>query len=208
MLFKDGDRIIFTGDSVTDDHRRYPVGDGDGLGVGFVMLIDTMLSVDYPQYNFHCYNMGISGNTTRDLLARWDDINALNPDWVVIEIGVNDVWRQFDSPWKIEESVMPDEYRDNLNAIIKKTKAKIIIMSPYYLEPNKSDKMRARTDEYVEICKDVARRHNLPFIDLQAEFDKILKYRYPGYIAWDRVHPGRYGSLIIARAFMNFVKNI
>ncbi|MFN8378973.1 MAG: GDSL-type esterase/lipase family protein [Anaerolineae bacterium] len=43
-------------------------------------------------------NMGVGGNTVRDLAARWEsDVTALNPDWLSICIGINDVWRQFDA---------------------------------------------------------------------------------------------------------------
>lgn len=117
--------------------------------------------------------MGISGNTSRDLLARWDaDVNALDPDYVVVLIGINDVWRQFDSPARPEASVSPEDYEANLNAICDKTKAKLIFMTPYYLEPNKNDAMRKRTDEYASICKQIAEKRNIPVIDLQAAFEE------------------------------------
>lgn len=164
------------------------------------------MAVDYPELNLRVVNMGISGNTSRDLLARWDaDVNALDPDYVVVLIGINDVWRQFDSPARPEASVSPEDYEANLNAICDKTKAKLIFMTPYYLEPNKNDAMRKRTDEYASICKQIAEKRNIPVIDLQAAFEEILEYRYPAYITWDRVHPGRIGSMIIARAFLQKV---
>lgn len=204
MILTKNAKIVFAGDSVTDDGRKYPVGEGDGLGNGYVSLIDTFLAVDYPELNLHLVNMGIGGNTSRDLLARWEtDINALNPDYAVVLIGINDVWRQFDSPAIPKRAVLPDEYEKNLNKICDNTKANLIFMTPYYLETNEKDAMRKRTDEYATICKKVANDRNIPVIDLQAAFENILQYRYPAYITWDRVHPGRIGSMIIARAFLN-----
>lgn len=204
MLTK-GEKIIFAGDSVTDDGRTRPVGEGlwGALGNGFVRMTDTILNVDYPELYIRCVNMGISGNTSRDLLARWEsDITALNPDVVVLCIGFNDVWRQFDCPAQPDFSVSPEEYRSNLNAMAEKTTAKMIWMTPYYLEPNADDPMRKRMDEYGEICKEEAAKRGIPCIDLQAAFAEILKHRYPAYITWDRVHPGWTGSLIIARALL------
>ena len=64
--------------------------------------------------HIHCNNTnsGVSGNTSRDLLQRFDsDVVALNPDWVSICIGINDVWRQFDSPAIPDGQVMPEEIR-------------------------------------------------------------------------------------------------
>lgn len=81
LRFKDRERIVFAGDSVTDAGRAYPVGDGpNGLGNGFVRAVDTMLNAFYPQFMFDIINAGINGNTTRDLLERWDrDVMALKP---------------------------------------------------------------------------------------------------------------------------------
>ena len=204
MLIK-GEKIVFAGDSVTDDGRTRPVGEGlwGALGNGFVRMTDTILNVDYPELYIRCVNMGISGYTSRDLLARWEsDITALNPDVVVLCIGFNDVWRQFDCPAQPDFSVSPEEYRSNLNAMAEKTTAKMIWMTPYYLESNGNDPMRKRMDEYGEICKEEAANRGIPCIDLQAAFAEILKHRYPAYITWDRVHPGWTGSLIIARALL------
>lgn len=101
MIFQKNQTIVFIGDSVTDDDRARPVGEGlwEALGKGYVKLIDTFLQVDYPELNLRVINMGIGGNTSRDLVGRWDtDVTALDPDYVVVQIGINDVWRQFDSP--------------------------------------------------------------------------------------------------------------
>lgn len=205
MIFKKDDKIVFAGDSVTDDGRARPIGDGEQyeVGNGFVQMIAMYLAVDYPELNLRCINMGIGGNTSRDLLCRWDnDINALRPDWVVMMIGANDVWRQFDSPCRPERAVLPDEYRKNLGAIADRTKAKTIWLTPYYLEPNENDAMRATMDEYRAIMKEVAAERGIPVVDTQEAFAHILKYRYPAYITWDRVHPNKIGSMILARAFL------
>ena len=94
MLFKDGDRIIFAGDSVTDTGRENALGDGDyGLGNGYVRLVNTFLTAYYPEYRYDLVNMGVSGNNSRQLLERWDrDITALDPDVVFCMIGINDVF--------------------------------------------------------------------------------------------------------------------
>lgn len=205
MLFEKGQKIVFAGDSVTDDGRKRPIGEGmwEGTGKGFVRLIETFLTVDYPELLLRVVNMGNSGDTSAALSARWDsDVAALNPDWVVLCIGFNDVWRQFDSPAQPDYAVSPEGYRDNLNAMADKTDAKMIWMTPYYLEPNKNDHMRKRMDRYGTIMKEEAQKRNILCIDLQKAFENILKYRYPAFITWDRVHPGWVGSMIIARAFL------
>ena len=97
-------------------------------------------------------NSGISGDNSQMLLARWErDVRALDPQWVSICIGINDVWRQFDSPAIKEQTISPEEYRENVRKMILTEKPHvkgIFLMTPYYMEPNASDFMRARMDEY------------------------------------------------------------
>ena len=82
-----------------------------------------MLSTWYPEVYLRVTNSGVSGNTSRDLLQRFDsDVVSLNPDWVSICIGINDVWRQFDSPAIPDGQVMPEEYEANLEKMILSVK--------------------------------------------------------------------------------------
>ena len=101
MIFENNDRIVFAGDSVTDMGSVQPVGEGlfDNLGRSYVRVVENYLVTGYPELNIRITNSGISGNTSRDLLERFDrDVVSLKPDWVSICIGINDVWRQFDTP--------------------------------------------------------------------------------------------------------------
>ena len=75
-------------------------------------------------------------------------------------------------------------------------------MTPYYMEPNPADPMRARMDVYGAVCKKLAEKHGCRLVDLQAMFDQYFKYRHSTYIAWDRIHPNQVGATIIARAFL------
>ena len=209
MLFQNNDRIIFAGDSVTDTGRQGVLGDGKyGLGVGYVRLIDTLLSAYYPENKYDIVNMGVSGNTSSDLLARWDnDVIALNPDVVFCMIGINDLWRQFDCLTKPYTHVLPDKYASNLQQICDKSKnfRNFVFLSPFFMEDNKQDAMRKMTDEYIGIMKEVADKNKVPFVNIQEEFDKFLKYRSGISISWDRVHPGYIGAMIIARAILRFI---
>src|SRR5438128_704275 len=109
------------GDSITDSDRARPVGEGlfSAQGRGYVSYVDALLNAVYPQHRIRVVNMGISGNTVRDLKARWEtDVLALQPDWLSIMIGDNDVWRQFDMPWQKEVHVLPEEYEATLAELV------------------------------------------------------------------------------------------
>ena len=106
---------VMIGDSITDCDRARPIGEGGMMRWARVAsLVDALLKtactepaeVAVPTTNIRIINMGISGNTVRDLQARWQtDVLDLQPDWLSIMIGINDVWRQFDSPLQRERQV-------------------------------------------------------------------------------------------------------
>ena len=208
MIFENNDRIVFAGDSVTDMDSTNPVGEGlfDSLGKGYVRLLESFLSGFYPEVNLRITNSGISGNSSRDLLARFDrDVVELNPDWVSICIGINDVWRQFDTPGILDWAVSPEEYEKNVEEMILRVKDKvkgIFILSPYIIEANREDMMRKRMDEYVAICEKLAKKHNCIFVDFQKMYEDYCKIRHSCYIAWDRIHPNQVGSALMAREFL------
>ena len=208
MIFEDLDRIVFAGDSVTDMGSTQPVGEGlfDSVGRSYVRVIENMLSAYYPEVRVRVTNSGVSGNTTRSLLARWErDVLNLKPQWVSICIGINDVWRQFDSPSNPDSAVMPDEYEANLRVMLDSLRGEVkgvFLITPYYMEPNRTDWMRARMDEYGAICRRLADEYGCIFVDAQAAFDRYFRFRHSGAIAWDRVHPNQVGATVIAREFL------
>ncbi len=208
MIFENGDRIVFAGDSVTDMDSARPVGEGlfENLGRGYVRIVENLLTAVYPEISLRISNSGISGNTSRDLLVRFDrDVVDLKPDWVSICIGINDVWRQFDAPAFYDWQVLPDEYKRNLEEMILRIKDDVkgvFILSPYYMEPNREDMMRAKMDEYVAICRHLAEKYGCVFVDFQKMFEDYFKIRHSSCIAWDRVHPNQVGSTLMAREFL------
>lgn len=210
MIFENMDRIVFAGDSVTDMGSICPIGEdpfGTGLGNGYVREVNSLLAVFYPELVLRVTNVGISGNTSRDLRERWErDVVSLRPQWISICIGINDVWRQFDAPGIPEYAVTPEAYEKNVEEMLLSAKAiakGVFLMSPYIMEPLKEDRMRARMDEYGAICARLADKHGVPFIDLQAMFDRYFVYRHSAYIAWDRIHPNQVGAMLIAREFLS-----
>lgn len=208
MLFENLDRIVFAGDSVTDMGRERPLSEGlfDNLGRGYVRVIENMLVSWYPERMIRITNAGNSGNTSRDLLERFDtDVVALKPDWVSICIGINDVWRQFDCPAMPDYHVLPEEYRSNVEKMIVAVKDHvkgIFLCTPYYMEPNKEDAMRSRMEEYVQICRELAVQHECILVDFQQMYDKYCSIRHSSCFAWDRVHPNQMGATMMAKVFL------
>lgn len=145
----------------------------------------------------------------RDLAARWQrDVLDLRPDWLSVMIGINDVWRQFDNPRRPEIHVGPEEYEATLEELLARAVPvvkNVVLMTPFYIEPNGNDPMRAQMDRYGRIVGKLAEKHHTVFVDTQAAFDAVLTTYYPAALAWDRVHPGQIGHMVLARAFLNAV---
>ena len=199
--------LVLIGDSVTDCNRARPVGDGspDALGDGYVAEINALLLAAYPTRAIRITNMGISGNTVRDLVARWEtDVLALKPDWLSVMIGINDVWRHFDA-LRQSEAVPPEEFARTYGALLARTRPQLrglVLMTPYYLEPRKSDPMRRRMDDFGGIVRQLAATHGATLVDTQAAFDRVLAHHPSAALSADRVHPNRSGHIILACAFL------
>jgi lysophospholipase L1-like esterase len=204
-------KLLMIGDSITDCGRARPVGEGrnDELGRGYVAIVDAMLNALYPEAAIRTINVGSSGNTVRDLKDRWQsDVIDLKPDWLSIMIGINDVWRQFDAPKRTELHVYPEEYETTLRTLVKQTRPLVkglVLMTPFYIEPSATDAMRAKMDQYGLMVKKIAGESDAIFVDTQAAFNTALKHQYAGNLAWDRVHPGMTGHMILALAFLRGV---
>ena len=211
MLFEKGQTILFIGDSISDYERKRPVGEGlfDAWGKSYVANAASLMSCMYPELGLRIINMGISGNQVRDLDTRWQtDVMDHHPDWVSVLIGINDVWRQFDCPAQKEQHVPLDEYEATYEKLIEQTLPHVkgmILMTPYFMEPNKLDPMRARMDEYGAVVRRLAQKHGLVFVDLQAAWDELFRHMHPCNIAWDRIHPNQTGCMYIAKQFLKAV---
>lgn len=208
MILEKYDKLLFMGDSITDCERARPIGEGlwAGVGNGYVRCVDTLLSVLYPELFIHVVNMGQNGATSADIVDLWEDsVMKLSPDHVVLLVGGNDVWRQFDTPTDRAGHIMPEAYGENLRTVIRRTLPNVksmILMEPYFIESNENDALKIRMKEYAGVARETAAEFGLQFIELQREFDEYLTHRHPNALSWDRVHPGWVGSMIIARKFL------
>lgn len=202
-------KLVMIGDSITDAGRNRPVAEGlfDPLGRGYSCLVNALVGATYPELGIRIVNMGCSGNTVRDLKARWQtDVFDLKPDWVSIMIGINDVWRQYDSPLQPEWAVPIAEYENTLRELVKSTRPRVtglILITPYFIESNRKDAMRITMDRYGAVVRKIAREQRTVLVDAQAAFDKALKIHHPATLAWDRIHPNQVGHMILAKAFLD-----
>jgi lysophospholipase L1-like esterase len=205
VIFEHGQRIVFIGDSITDSGRRdfaAPYGDG------YMNLVRSFVTASRPDLGLQWTNTGINGDTVRDLARRWDDdAIAEQPDWLSVMVGINDVWRAFDgSP---ELAVPIDEYEDTLRTLLQKaqtaTGCRLILATPYLIEPDRAEPQRAESDRYRQVMLRLADEFGAIGIDTQAAFDQVLEHTPPTAWADDRVHPNLPGHAILAQLYLRAV---
>ena len=205
--FKANQTLLFVGDSITDCGRERPVGQRwNSLGEGYVSFVDSILGAVIPGTTITVLNTGVSGNRVTDLEARWQsDVLDLEPNWLSVMIGINDVWRQFDSEPGAEQ-VEPEQYELVYRSLLAKTRSQLdglVLMTPYFLETNREDPMRLKMDAYGTITKKLAVEFDAISVDTQAAFDYYLAHQPTESLCADRVHPNGLGHMILARAFLN-----
>ncbi len=110
-----GDTLVFLGDSITDF--------GAKRSHGYPNLVVKGLAANGIVVTWH--GAGIAGNTSADMLRRFDDdVVARKPDVVTISAGVNDVWFN---------KATYEGFCENERAMVAKAKAggaRVVLLSP------------------------------------------------------------------------------
>lgn len=206
--------ILFQGDSITDAGRVKEPGKEANKGYGYANMVAGEIGANEP-YKYKFLNRGISGNRVVDLFARMrQDMINLNPDYMSILIGVNDVWHEYTSQngvsaerYELVYSLMIEELQRDLPNL------KIMILEPFVLPGSATE----NTDEHparwgyfsrevplrAAAAKRVAQKYNLPFVPLQEMFNQAnADAPAPGYWLRDGVHPTQAGHTLIKRAWI------
>jgi uncharacterized protein (DUF952 family) len=202
IVFSKGQRILFIGDSITDAGRRMTAVP---YGNGYVGMARALLLARYPELDLQIVNRGVGGDTIRNLEGRWPaDVIDIEPDWVSIKIGINDVWRQVEG--RQADGVPLAEFEETYDRLLEltreRTAARLILVEPYVIEPNRSDRFRALIDGYIDAVHTMADRHCALLARTQAAFDEVLTHQPPSFWAADRVHPDAPGHAVIAREWL------
>ena len=206
MIFEQGQRIVFIGDSITDCGRR----DANApYGNGYMSLVHAFVTARHPELDLSWENRGIGGNTVKDLEARWDeDVIALNPDWLSIKIGINDVWRRY-KEGREHEAVSDADYETTLRALIQRavdqTGCKLIVAEPYVIEKDRDNSQRTDTERIAGIARKVANEFGAIVVRTQEAFDTALQHSEPEDWSHDRIHPNLAGHAIIAQAYLRAI---
>lgn len=195
--------IVFIGDSITDAGRREPAY--SPLGYGYVHFAANQLFAKHPELNLNIINTGISGNTIRDLDARWKtDCLDLKPDILSILIGINDVWRQHGG--MLDEAVLLNEYKSTYERLLSQTKEKyncrLVLMEPFMFCDNTHDPMFNALKEYIKTVNELAKKFDAVLVPLQQAINNKIKQVPPHRWSDDMVHPYLWAHAWIAQRWL------
>ena len=200
-------KILFQGDSITDWGRDR--NDIHNLGNGYPKYAAKFLAEKYTDIDFEFIDLGISGNQTKDLVARLDtDFIDIQPDIVSILIGINDTWHHAEQKDWIPNEVFEERYRTVLTAIKEKTNAKIMMMEPFLIPTEDKAFFREDLAPKIEIIRKLARE----FADIYLPTDGLLASAFIGddplSYAADGVHPTAKGAEFIGMLYCEYISDI
>jgi acyl-CoA thioesterase-1 len=104
LPFQVGSTVLAVGDSFTDDWQSW------------VEILRQLLEQRRPDLGVRLVNGGLSAHTTAMVLRRWPGaVAAVRPDWIICQLGANDVTRVGPPPAKCQVSL--DESVANLREL-------------------------------------------------------------------------------------------
>jgi lysophospholipase L1-like esterase len=205
FALRDGDRVVFYGDSITQDG-------------GYARFVEEYVRTRFPRWNVRFYNAGVGGDTVRGGWAGTIDVRlerdviALRPTVVTIMLGMNDGgYRRFD-PTTL--AAFGDGYR----ALVAKLRQALPGVRLTFIRSSPFDDV-ARPPQFLPGYDDALRRLGC-YVTMLGEKEKatVADFREPlnaGIAAVlernpdlarqmipDRVHPGPAGHLVMGATLL------
>lgn len=166
-------------------------GTGDSNG-GFLKRLELTLNRDSKKFNV--VNLGIGGDTTREMLARIGEAGNYKPSCSIVLLGCNDLPREGDRMPERRTSL--HEYEQNLKVIFQKLRCeRSIFLTSFYVNEIKEDLFV----QYMEAAKRLAVGYEI--WDLFQDSRSLL----PGYLASDFAHFNEAGHQYICENLLKIL---
>lgn len=197
---KDGFRILFLGDSITDIkfNRRFSYK----IHGSKVYALQVAKELNKKYKNLEFFYKGVASDRTYhvyDQLTK--DCISLNPDIIIMLIGVNDAWEHY----------VPEQYppllrpmKPHMSEIYRRLNCELdgvqlLVLLPFMIDSMPEKKPFHKVlNEYREILADMAAENNAQIVDLQQMFNIAQTKVSPSKLAVDGIHPTNLGHKLIA----------
>lgn len=204
FVWQAGQKIVLTGDSITDCGRRDAQAP---YGGGYVRQTIDLITARYPARELQFVNTGISGNCVDDLQGRWQvDVLDHQPDWVTIMIGINDLHRTLNDVRHLPPEVYEPRYRDILDQV-KAAGAKLVLIDPFYMSlrhgaDHPEAEVLRRLEGYLAVVDKLAADYDALHVKTQDAWLKVLRHVPQEHWCQEPVHPNVHGHLVLANALL------
>jgi acyl-CoA thioesterase I len=208
ILVKEGEKVAFLGDSITQA--------GWGNPNGYVKLVVSGLAANGIKID--PVPAGISGHKSNQMLERLDrDVLSKKPQWMTLSCGVNDVWHgangvPLDEASANARPVNPAKdgeppkgtFKENIIALVDKATAagvKVVILTATVIHEKLDNEENARLAGYNDFLRGVAKEKNLRLADVNAMFQaRIKEVNQPDkkVLTRDGVHMNPEGDRVLA----------
>lgn len=235
MRIHDGQTVAFLGDSITQHLAAVsdwmetqtdgipPVGSSVVVdrheNRGWTSLLAGHLHLAYPDRRIRYINAGIGGNSSRQMLARFEsDILTHRPHWLLLSAGVVEVRRTY-QPDRERDRVSIAEYADNLAMMASQARhfnIQVVLLEPTpHLRPVTDGPpevtlhdVNALTRQYATAMLELAQNVGAGFVAL---FDVFLEmeHRLGGAASLyaDEVHLAPLGDLLYSQVVFQYLKS-
>jgi len=205
FALRDGDRVVFYGDSITEDGR-------------YAQAIETYVATRFPEWTMAFHNSGVGGDkvsggwagNAETRLER--DVIAWKPTVVTIMLGMND------ASYKAFDPAVFDAYTQGYRKIVARLKEALPDVRLTLIQPSTFDDVtrpvgfpegyNAVLKRYAAFVQELGREAEATVVDLNgplvAGLEKVNKSNpaLARQIIPDRVHPGAAGHLVMAGALL------
>lgn len=163
FLIGQGQTLVCLGDSITQN------------AAGYCAALAALIGAAYPERNVRVLNAGISGNKAPDMRARLEsDVLAHDPDWVTVNVGINDVWHGLQD----ESRGTPlDVYRRDVEEIVTRLTAagaRVVLLPPTVIAEDPQSEGNRRLQDYRAAMRAVGNAHGALIAPTDIDFDAAL----------------------------------
>ena len=190
LPFRDGEKIAFLGDSITELGTKNPLG--------YVNLVMDGLAAAGLEVT--AAPAGKSGHTSKNMLARVNrDVISKKPDWMFLSCGVNDAPNGIDNP-----GIPLEDYKANICSILDrcaKAKIKVIILTATPVVEEPEHVANKNLVAYNETLRAIAAERKLPLVDLSKRFNAFIDKKADKSVRLltvDGTHMSPYGDILMA----------
>jgi lysophospholipase L1-like esterase len=205
FALRDGDRVVFYGDSITEEG-------------GYGRLVEEYVRTRFPGWDVRFYNAGVGGDTVRGGWAGpaqtrlQRDVVALRPTVVTVMLGMND------GGYKAFDPAALAAFAEGYRSIAQKLRAALPAARLVFVRPSPFDDV-SRPPLWKPGYDDTLRRLGCYVVTLGArEGATVVDFREPlnaglaavakddpalaRMLVPDRVHPGPAGHLVMGAALL------